>query len=69
MTRKWIGASLAIASMWVAVLFVGLFGPVVETESVAGDRTAVPVATFVVALFAFIATIVVAAVGFREERR
>jgi hypothetical protein len=69
MTRKWIWASLAICSMWLTVLFVGLFGPVVETESVAGDRTAVPVATFVVALFALVATIVVAVVGFREERR
>jgi hypothetical protein len=69
MTSKWIWVSIAICSMWLAVLFVGLFGPVVETESVAGARTSVPVATFVVALFAFIATIVVAAVGFREERR
>jgi hypothetical protein len=69
MTRKWIWASLAISSMWIAVLFVGLFGPVLETENAAGDRVTVPVATFVVALFALVATIVVAAVGFREERR
>ena len=68
MTRKWIWACLAISSMWIAVLFVGLFGPV-ETENAAGNRVTVPVATFVVALFALVATIVVAAVGFREERR
>jgi hypothetical protein len=68
MTRKWIWASVAISSMWLAVLFVGLFGPVVETESVAGDRATVPVGV-VVALCALVATIVVAAVGFREERR
>ena len=69
MSRKWIWASLAISSMWITVLFVGLFGPVVETESAAGGRTAVPVATFVVALFALVATIVVANVGFKGDER
>jgi hypothetical protein len=68
MTRKWIWASVAISSMWIAVLFVGLFGPVLETESAGGDRATVPVGV-VVALCALVATIVVAAVGFREERR
>jgi hypothetical protein len=69
MTTKWIWASLSISSMWMAVLFVGLFGPVVETESVAGDRTAVPVATFVAAFLAFVATIVVANLGFKGDQR
>jgi hypothetical protein len=68
MTKKWIWASVAISSMWIAVLFVGLFGPVLETENAAGDRATVPVGV-VVALCALVATIVVAAVGFREERR
>ena len=68
MTKKWIWASVAISSMWIAVLFVGLFGPVLETESAAGDRVNVPVGV-VVALCALVATIVVAAIGFREERR
>ena len=50
------------------MLFVGLFGPVLETENAAGDRATVPVGV-VVALCALVATIVVAGVGFREERR
>jgi hypothetical protein len=68
MTSKWIWASVAISSMWIAVLFVGLFGPVLETENAAGDRVTAPVGV-VVALCALVATIVVAAVGYREERR
>jgi hypothetical protein len=65
MTRKWTAASLAIATMWLAVLFTGLFAPTLKIVDTAGDSTELPLAGIVVALFAFIATIVVATVGFR----
>jgi hypothetical protein len=65
MGRKWIAASLAIVSMRSAVLFTGLFAPTVKVVDTAGNRTELPLAAIVVALFAFIATVVVATVGFR----
>ena len=67
MTRRWIWASLAIASMWIAVLFVSLFAPSLQSHDVAGNDTTLPLAGIVTATFAFVATIVVAVVGFRES--
>lgn len=60
-------ASLAIAVIWLSVLFDAVFGPNIVTTGVAGDSTVVPSAV-VVALFAFLATWVVARYGFRRER-
>ena len=60
-------ASLAIVVMWLAVLFDAVFGPDIVNTSAGGDRSTVPSAV-VVALFAFLATWVVARYGFRHDR-
>jgi hypothetical protein len=61
-------ASLTIVVMWLSVLFDAVYGPDVVTRGVAGDTATIPSAV-VVALFAFLATWVVAKYGFRSERR
>ena len=61
-------ASLAIVVMWLTVLFDAIFGPDIVTTGVAGDQSSVPSAV-AVALFAFLATWVVARHGFRHERK
>jgi hypothetical protein len=59
-------AALAIAVMWLAVLFDALFGPDIVSNSVT-SATRVPSA-IVVALFAYLATRVVARYGFGHSR-
>jgi hypothetical protein len=60
-------ASLAIIVIWLSVLFDAVFGPdIVSSSSV--DHTTVPSAV-AVALFAFLATWVIARHGFRQERK
>jgi len=61
-------ATLAIVVMWLAVLFSAVFGPNIVNTSAGGDMSSVPSAV-VVALFAFLATWVVARYGFRHERK
>lgn len=61
-------ASLTIIVMWLSVLFDAVFGPDIVTADVAGARSTVPSAV-VVALFAFLATWVVAKYGFSQERK
>jgi hypothetical protein len=64
-------AGVAIVSIWVAVLFVGLFaGDVVSINGTpgAGTSTTVP-SVVVVALFALLATVPVARWGFGPSRR
>jgi hypothetical protein len=69
-TRSWtkhllvreMWAALAIAVMWLAVLFDGLFGPDIVSTN-ATTSTAVPSAV-VLALFALLGTRVVAKYGF-----
>ena len=65
-------ASLAIIVMWLAVLFDAIFGPdIVAISGTPGGtetHTTVPSAVLV-ALFAFLATWVVARLGFRHERK
>jgi hypothetical protein len=62
-------ASLSIVSVWLAVLFVGVFGENILSSTPGGTSTSVPVVVAVVP-FALVATIVVARRGFRpiEER-
>ena len=60
-------ASLTIIVMWLSVLFDAVYGPDIVTKGVAGDTATVPSAV-VVALFAFLATWVVAKYGFRSDR-
>jgi hypothetical protein len=57
-------ASLAIAVMWLAVLFDALFGPDLVISNTSGTST-IPSAV-IVALFAYLATRVVARYGFRR---
>jgi hypothetical protein len=66
MNRRWIWATGAVVAMWTAVVLVGLFAPNLVVESAAGDRVDMPVAVIVIGLLVFIATIVVAVVGFRD---
>jgi hypothetical protein len=66
MFSRWIWTALTIVSMWVAVLITGIWAPSVEARSSNGDTFSVP-ASVAVAFFAAIATIVVAAIGFRGE--
>ena len=68
MQSKWIWASLAIVSMWVAVLFTAVWAPSLDATSSNGDSFTIPAAV-AVSLFAAVATIVVAAFGFRGEVR
>jgi len=59
-------ASLTIIVMWLAVLFSAVFGSNIVTTTAGGDRSTVPSA-IVVAVFAFLATWVVAWFGFRHK--
>ena len=52
-------ASLAIAVMWLAVLFDAIFGPNIVSSTPGGSSSSVPSAV-AVALFAFLGTWVVA---------
>jgi hypothetical protein len=60
-------ASLAIAVMWLAVLFDALYGPDIVSNNVT-STTRIPSA-IVVALFAYLATRVVARCGFGPSRK
>ena len=60
--------SLAIAMIWLVILFDAIFGPDIVTRGVAGDTATVPSAV-AVAPFAFFATWVVAKYGFAHQRR
>jgi hypothetical protein len=64
--QKWAWATLAIASMWLAVLFTGVFAPSLVSESVGSSRTEIPLGG-IVALFALVGTIAVAIFGFRGD--
>jgi hypothetical protein len=61
-------ASLAIIVIWLSVLFDAVYGPDIVNSSAGGDHSTVPSAV-AVALFAFLATWVVARYGFRHERK
>lgn len=62
-------AGVTIVSIWVAVLFVGLFaGDIVSINGPAGTTTTIP-SVVVVALFALLATVGVARRGFGPRNR
>jgi len=58
-------ASLAIAVMWLSVLFTAIYGSNIQNSTVGGTSSSVPSA-IVVAFFAFFGTWVVAKYGFRR---
>jgi dolichyl-phosphate-mannose--protein O-mannosyl transferase len=59
-------AGLAISVMWLAVLFAAVFGPDIVSTSAGTNTTTVPSAV-AVALFAWLATRVVAKYGFGDQ--
>ncbi len=68
MERKYFWGALAIISMWLAVLFVGVFA---DADFVASDPSGSEVQVPVVwgiALFAFLASWVVGFFAFRERK-
>jgi hypothetical protein len=60
-------ASLAISVMWLSVLVTAAVGPDIVNHSASGDSSTVPSAV-AVALFAFLATWVLARYAFRQRR-
>ena len=69
LTEMW--ASLAIAVVWLAVLFTAIYGPNIESSNGAGANTSSVPSAVAVALFAFLATWVIAkyAYGRKAENR
>ena len=63
-----VAASLAIAVMWVAVVFTAAFGPDIVSTSDSGASTTIPSAV-AVALFASLASAAVARRAFDREWR
>lgn len=61
-------ASLAIAVIWLSVLFDAIYGPSILSTSPGGTSSSVPSAV-AVALFAFLATWVVAKYGYPRGRK
>lgn len=59
--------SLAIAVVWLSVLFDALWGPDFVSTTAGGNNTRIPSAIFV-AVFAYLATRVIAKHGFGHDR-
>ena len=60
-------AFLAIAVIWLSVLFAAVYGPDIQTSSAGGDHSLVP-SVVVVSLFGFLATWAIAAYGLRARK-
>jgi hypothetical protein len=68
MERRYAAVSASIIAIWVAVALISIFAPNLETNDAGGEVTSLPLAGIVSASFAFVATIVIAAVGFVRGR-
>ena len=66
LTMPELWGTIAIACMWTAVLFAGLYGGDLTSVNAGSQSTTVPSAVFV-ALFACIATVSVAKRAFRRD--
>jgi hypothetical protein len=62
-------AALAIITMWLAVLFDGVYGPSIVSSNGAGTNSSTVPSAIVVALFALLGTVSVARYGFRDQRK
>jgi len=62
-----VAASLAIGVMWLAVLLDAVFGPNILTSNGAGTNTSSVPSAVPIALFAFLATWVLARYAFRRD--
>lgn len=67
LTEMW--ASLAIAVVWLAVLFTAIYGPNIESSNGAGTNTSSVPSAVAVALFAFLATWVIAKYGYGRKAK
>jgi hypothetical protein len=65
MENKYLWTGIAITSMWLAVLFIGIYGPTFEVRDVAGSEVTIPT-VWGIAFLALIGTIVVGIFGFRK---
>jgi hypothetical protein len=65
-TEIW--ASIAIVTIWLAVLFTAIFGPDIRSFDAGGNTTTIPSAV-AVALFALFATRAVAKHGFGQRAK
>jgi len=66
MQNKFFWATLSIIVMWLAVLFVGVYGPTMDAGGINGAQD-IPVALIVVALCALVGTIIVGNAGYRSS--
>jgi hypothetical protein len=62
-----VSASIAIGAIWLAVVLTAIFGPDLVSTNAGAHTTTVPSAV-IVALFAFLATWVLARHAFRDKR-
>jgi hypothetical protein len=62
-------ASIAIATMWIAVLFDSIYGPDLVSSNGAGTNSTTIPSSIAVALFAFLATWSVAKYAFGRSER
>ena len=65
MQNKYFWATLSIIVMWLAVLFVGVYGPTMDAGGTNGAQ-GIPVALIVVALCAMVGTIIVGKSGYHS---
>ena len=65
MQNKYFWASVAIVFMWLAVLFVGVYGPTMSAGGSSGVQ-GLPVALIIVAVAALVGTSIVGSRGFRK---
>jgi hypothetical protein len=61
-------ASLAIVAVWLTVLFDAIFGPDFVSSSGAGTNTTTIPSAVIIALFAYLATRVIARYGYDRQR-
>jgi len=64
MQNRYVWADISIAVIWIATVFVGVFGPTLQIAT--PHQISVPVLAMVVSAFALISTIFIAVFGFRK---